>query len=201
MNEVPKVPSWVRVACARWGSQKRRIWSGGDWFTDHEGKKQHHIDGYAESFLGKLLAERDGTGQGARRQHWPECMWGEGLEVQRNLPGMPILCFDVIHLRHVFDPEFGLTIKALAALVSIEPRVFWSALEAAEWWVWARLQPAPEIPLSVSAATPPIASIGFETGNSLHCPTTASRKTVNPDKLPELSLRSLHRPTLARPRR
>jgi hypothetical protein len=129
------------LACARWGRQKRRIWVGGDWYVDGEGLRRHHADGYAQSFLGRLLEERDGTGQGARNQHWPEVLWGDALEVQIALTGMPVICYDVLHLHFVFDPEFGLTAARKAELAQISRRSYWDVLQLAELRVWGRLAP------------------------------------------------------------
>ena len=53
-----ETPQWVRIACQRWGRQKRRLWAGGDWYRDHRGIQRRHVDGYANSFLGRLLEER-----------------------------------------------------------------------------------------------------------------------------------------------
>jgi hypothetical protein len=134
-----EIPEWVRIACRRWGRQKRRIWSGGDWYRDHQGAKRQHVDGYASSFLGRLLEERDGTGQGARGQRWSEVLWGDALDVQRAIVGMSVTSYDVVHLHYVFDPEFGLTASAKAALLNISVRTYWTAVKIAEVWLWAKL--------------------------------------------------------------
>lgn len=141
------VEPWVRNYCRHWGSQKRRIWRGADWHEKIwmtvegiDGRRFWHIDGYAESFMGKLQDEKMGATQGRRRyQHWPEVMWGEGLEVQRALTGMPLTPFDCLHLHYVFDPEWGLTGRKKSALLNLAESAYWKALDRAEFWIMARL--------------------------------------------------------------
>jgi hypothetical protein len=197
MNRVDDIPQWVRLACDRWGRQKRRIWAGGDWYRDHKGMKRLHVDGYANSFLGRVLREREGTGQGALTQHWAEVLWGDALDVQRNIGGMPIACFDCLHLRYVFDPEFGLSAAAKATLVDLPTRVYWEALQRAEWWLWSRLDKGIENRLSESAADTHRESAE----KRLQLGLLTSRRPANPDNVPELSLRALKRPKLTLPRR
>jgi hypothetical protein len=143
---------WVRDYCRCWGRQKRRIWRGADWHIklhvakDANGKtvldatKHWHIDGYAESFMGHLMEDKMGATQGKRGyQHWPEVMWGHGLEVQRAIVGMPEAATDVLHLHYVFDPEWGLRAERKAALIGMKERAYWDALGRAEYWVFGRL--------------------------------------------------------------
>src|SRR5437868_4912748 len=140
-----ETPSWVKIACGRWGAQKRRIWSGGDWHIDRTGSKQRHVDGYAQSLLGRLVDERYGAGHRAlmNAQVWTEVFSGDALSVQRTLPGMPEEAFITIHLRYVFDPDLGLTADQKAALIGLSVRGYWLALSRAEMWIWARLEGAP----------------------------------------------------------
>ena len=135
-----EVPAGIRATIARWGRQKRRVWTGhGEWYLDSKGLRKVHVDGYAASFMGKLMEERDGCGQGARRQYWAEVMWGDGLDVQRVLPGMPERAFMALHLHYVFDPEFGLSQPRKAALLDLKLTLYKDAIDRAEWWLWARL--------------------------------------------------------------
>ena len=195
------IPQWVRVACDRWGRQKRRIWSGGDWFRDHKGEKRHHVDGYASSFLGRLLEEREAAGEGGvYTQHWPEVLWGDGLEVQRAIVGMPVQCYDTLHLRYVWDPEFGLTAAAKAEILGITTRGYWTALERAEFWIWARLEPQPER-LSPSGADPHSATHEKTRLHTLQLPRLERTRPIHSPNMPELSLQALQRPTLTLPRR
>ena len=136
-----ETPQWVRIACQRWGRQKRRLWAGGDWYRDHRGIQRRHVDGYANSFLGRLLEEREGASQGILTQHWEEVLWGDGLDVQRALHGVPLLYFDVMHLHYVFDPEFGLTAARKSELLGLASRrTYWSALDRGEFWVFSQLE-------------------------------------------------------------
>jgi len=196
-----EVPGWVRLACDRWGRQKRRIWAGGDWYIDGEGLRRHHADGYAQSFLGRLLAERDGAGQGARSQHWPEVLWGDALDVQRNILGMPITCFEVLHLKYVFDPEWGLTVANKAALISLKVWSYWDSVGRAEWWLYARLQRGPEYDLGVSVSTGKSVTHGSDTGNELRRSPKERKRSGHSSNLPKLTLEALERPTLTLPRR
>lgn len=174
--------------------------------------RRRHVDGYANSFLGRLLREREGAGQGAVCQFWAEVLWGDALDVQRNLPGMPLTCFDVLHLRYVFDPEFGLTANAKAALIDLPTRLYWVALERGELWLWSRLdrgaaaetggtQPPPEPNLSVSVTHTHTASAGIAKPRELIFRSPKRTKPAHPDNVPELSLRALRRPMLTLPRR
>lgn len=149
-----EIPQWVIDACARWGRAKRRIWRGADWHMrvhierDANGKSEKvltrhwHVDGYADSFMGRLMEDKMGAGQGKRSQHWPEVMYGDALEVQRAMPGMPELPSDALHMHFVFDPEWGLTARRKAALIGLKERAYWEALGRAEFWIYARLDPA-----------------------------------------------------------
>lgn len=147
-----EVERWVRDYCRDWGRQKRRIWRGADWHIKlHVGKdangktvldatKHWHVDGYAESFMGHLMDDKMGATQGKRGyQHFPEVMWGNGLEVQRAIIGMPETANDVLHLHYVFDPEFGLRAERKASLIGLKERAYWEALGRAEFWVFGRL--------------------------------------------------------------
>jgi hypothetical protein len=128
---VTDTPEWVRQACRRWGRQKRRIWSGTDWHGN--------LDGYAESLLGRIRDEREGAGQGMRAQHWPEVYWGDGLDVQRALIGMPERQFYALHLHYVWDPRWGITAARKASYMGIGRSEYFELVDRAETWVHARL--------------------------------------------------------------
>lgn len=135
------VPDWVRLACNRWGRQKRRMWQGKESYINSEKQQRTHVDGYAESFMGRIKDERVAAGQTSGvRQHWDEVYWGEGLEVQRAIVGMPATPYDVLHLKYVWDPDFGLSWAARARVLELKERAFWEALGRAEFWVFARLE-------------------------------------------------------------
>jgi hypothetical protein len=136
------VPDWVRSANHRWGRQKRRIWSGMDWYLNPKGARQQHIDGYAESFLGRILEEKVSAGEaGPSRQKWAEVFWGDALDVARVIPGLPEMPYAVLHLHYVFDPEFGLTVNRKARLLNIDRTTYGEHLARAEFWIWAKLEP------------------------------------------------------------
>lgn len=126
-----EIPDWVRVACGRWGRQKRRIWAGCDWHGN--------VDGYAQSLLGRIRDERDGAGQGVRTQHWPEVFWGEGLDVQRSLSGIAERQFGVLHAHYVWDPEWQVSVARKATLLELKRTEYFSLLEVGETWIHARL--------------------------------------------------------------
>lgn len=134
-----EIPDYVRLACRRWGRQKRRIWRGEEWYINSEGKRVHHIDGYASSLLGRIREEREGAGQSIISQKWDEVYWGDGLDVRRCLPGMPERPLAVLHLQYVWDPEFAITASRKAALLEMSLANYWSWLKNAEFWVFARL--------------------------------------------------------------
>lgn len=134
-----EIPEWVTLANIRWGKQKRRIWTGKEWYIDSSGKRRYDVDGYASSLLGRIRDEGAGAGQGQLKQHWDEVFWGDGLEVQRAIPGMSEMPFAVGHLQFVFDPEFGLTAPKKAALLDISTRTYWDELKLFQTWIQARL--------------------------------------------------------------
>jgi hypothetical protein len=140
-----EVPDWVRLACARWGRQKRRIWTGKEWYVNPLGGKQEHVDGYAESIMGRIKDERvAAAGDGARSQHWDEVYWGDALDVQRATVGMPEVPSDALHIKYVWDPEFGLSPRRKAEILGLKERAYWEAVGRAEFWIFARLSPAHE---------------------------------------------------------
>lgn len=195
-----EIPEWVRVACRAWGSQKRRMWRGADWHlkvhlaqnaTGQLGAvatKHWHVDGYSESFMGRLMEDKMGAAQGRRRyQHFPEVYWGDGLEVHRAIPGMPEMAYGVLHLHYVFDPEFGLNARRKAALLSLKERAYWEALGRAEFWVYARLDPAR------NQASENIQEISAKL---LHSEVSQATKAHHGRRVSELALEALQRPTL-----
>lgn len=125
------IPEWVRIACGRWGRQKRRIWSGHDWHGN--------IDGYAQSLLGRIRDERDGIGQGARNQHWPEVYFGDGLDVQRSTPGMLERPFAALHFQYVWNPDWNVTVAQKSRYLGIKRTEYFTLVEVAETWIFARL--------------------------------------------------------------
>lgn len=133
------IPDWVRTACRRWGKQKRRIWTGRDWYVDSKGARRYDIDGYANSLLGRIRDERDGASQGQRKQYWAEVFWGDGLDVQRSIVGMPERQFYALHFQYVFDPEFALTIDRKAQFLSLKRTEYFALVDRAETWVYSRL--------------------------------------------------------------
>lgn len=92
--------------------------------------------------MGHLMEDKMGATQGKRSQYWPEVFGGDALDVQRVIPGMPEAPNNVLHLHYVFDPEFGLTVRAKAKLIGLKERAYWDALGRAEFWVFARLDSA-----------------------------------------------------------
>lgn len=136
------VPQWVRLACGRWGRQKRRIWEAGESYVNAENRARRHVDGYADSFMGRIKDERVAAGYGRFAQHWEEVFWGDGLDVQRAIVGMPVSNYDALHLKYVWNPEFNLTWPQRAGLIGMKERVFWDAVGRAEFWIFARLDPS-----------------------------------------------------------
>jgi hypothetical protein len=196
-----ETPSWVKIACGRWGAAKRRIWSGGDWHIDRSGIKQRHVDGYAQSFLGKLVEERYGAGhrQIMNAQFWQEVFCGDALTVQRTLPGMPEAAFAVVHMRYVFSPDLGLTAQDKAALLGVTVRAYWLALARAEMWIWARLD-AETTEHNADDAKNAISQAKAQTGT---LPPGQKRDTrrIQTSRLGDLCLGALNRPTLHLARR
>jgi hypothetical protein len=193
-----EVPQWVRLACQRWGRQKRRIWSGrGEWYVDRLGRKTCHVDGYAESFLARVQDEKVGAGSSSEvHQHWVEVYFGDALEVQRNLAGMPEECFAALHLAFVFDPEFALTARRKAELLELPLRTYAEAVIRGEMWVWARLEAkTPCVPdFALPHVLEPQEKAGLPICHKAH---TLPRNSA---RVAELSLAALRRPTLARRR-
>lgn len=175
------IPVWVRIACRAWGAQKRRIWAGKDWHGN--------IDGYASSLLGRIREEREGAGQGHRSQHWLEVFSGDGLAVQRVLPGICEAQNDALHVKYVWDPRIKLTSAQRASLLNMSERAFFEASGRAETWVHARLEnPAQSqvIDTSRKISQQALKSVLKTTYSSVHL-----------IKAPELSFGALHRSTLS----
>lgn len=132
MNDLPV---WVRIACQRWGRQKRRIWVGTDWHGN--------IDGYAQSLLGRMRDEGDGASQGIpRAQSWPEVFSGDGLAVQLSLQGLGERRHAVLHFQYVWDPQWKVTVREKADYLGVRRREYFTLLSDAEIWVHARLDRA-----------------------------------------------------------
>jgi hypothetical protein len=186
-----EVPQWIRLAVGTWGRQKRRAWAGhSEWYLDSKGLRKVHVDGYAQSFMGKMMAERGGFLQGAIHQHWDEVYWGEGLDVQRVLPGMPEAEYTALHLMRVFDPEFGLTVPKKAALAGMKLTTFKEAALRAEWWIWARLEPGAQSAAQV---------IGLVEETIKRALQSKPPKVINaqPGRFsPELNISALNRPMI-----
>ena len=182
-----EVPQWVRLACQRWGRQKRRIWSGrGEWYTDSLGRKVRHVDGYAESFLARVQDEKVGAGSTIEmmRQSWCEVYWGDGLEVQRNVLGIPEIPFRALHLRYVWDPEFGVQAREKAAILRLTLNAYLLAITAAEERLWRRLDPQ---------GAPPVNQPEAKVLKSVE---SAAKTPPHKSNLAELSLAALRRPVL-----
>lgn len=197
-----EAPQWVGVACQHWGKQKRRIWSGGDWFINRAGQKIRHVDGYARSFLGKLAEERCGSGHRylVADQCWREVYGGDGLDVQRACPGMPEISFFAVNLHYVFDPDFGLSARQKADLVEISVRSYWRGLEMAKLWLWARLEPIPNQQLGHNPAplqVPDLPRVNFSTG--LQTVANRGMRSATLARVRDCCLDALHRTTLGLP--
>lgn len=177
-----EVPTWVRLACQRWGRQKRRIWSGtGEWYVDRLGKKTRHVDGYAQSFLGRIQDEKVAAGSSMEvRQFFAEVYWGDGLEIQRNIGGMAELPLLSLHMRWVWDPEFGVQTRHKAAFLGVTLNRYWLAVADAENHLWRRLEPPTAQVIEI--LTPP----------------TKNHTVARATSRVSLSLNVLNRPTLSR---
>ncbi len=172
-----EIPQWVLIACRTWGSQKRRIWSGHDWHGN--------IDGYANSLIGRIREEREGTGQGQRQQFWPEVFYGDGLIVQRTLPGIAVAQHDALHVKYVWDSRFKLTMAQKAALLSMSERALFEVTGRAETWVHARLENSAQLQLIDSSQKNSV--------QTLKSTLKTTYASVQSDKAPELSFAALNR--------
>lgn len=180
------VPDWIRRANGLWGRQKRRIWCGHDWHGN--------VDGYAQSLLGRIREERDGAGQGTPSQRWPEVFWGEGLDVQRSLLGMPEVPYAVLHLHYVWDPEWNVPITQKARALNIAREAYYESLDRAEYWVWSRLDADPEL-----RHTQIVEEIGKLIAKALQTDSTAAINSQTREQCPrEINLAALNRRTLSR---
>lgn len=206
-----EVPENIRVACRHWGSQKRRVWQGGDWYMMQATAKEpagrrKHVDGYAESLLGRIRAEQILFRRSKRvphetrvrhlRQQMDDVYFGDGLEVQLALIGMPEHAFSVLHLHYVWDAQFNLNATEKAALIDMKTRAYWEALGRAEYWVWARLEcgmRAHEISGAVSDLVEKIVE------RTLTATKRAAKKEQDGHGSPrkELDLAALNRPTVS----
>lgn len=187
-------PEWVRKACGSWGKQKRRIWRGGEWHINKDGSKGWHVDGYANSLLGRIRDEGDGAAQGTISQHWPEVMWGDGLEVQRSLSGMHGNQHLVLHFHYVWDPDWNVTVMQKSDYMGIKRTEYFQLLENAETWVHARLASLGDRPDAQL-----VEKVGQIVRNALK---SSEEKAINSQTRqnsspPRLNLDALQRPRLA----
>lgn len=127
-----EIPQWVRQACRRWGIQKRRIWLGHDFYGN--------IDGYAQSLLGRIRDEREGSAYGVLAQKWSEVYRGDGLEVQRAIQGIGERRFAVLHLQYVWDPAWEVTVSQKAKYLGIKRTEYFELRDRAETWIHAKME-------------------------------------------------------------
>jgi hypothetical protein len=179
-----EIPQWIRTACRRWGSQKRRIWTGKDWHGN--------VDGYAQSLLGRIRDEREGAGQGTSSQRWPEVFWGDGLDVQRAIVGMPETPYCVLHLQFVFDPDFGLSIERRARLLELKRTAYTDALDNAEHFLMGRMGGDSLSDAKITEEVHKIVREAFRTASGSDIKAQTRAKCVS------LNLQALNRPTLRR---
>lgn len=130
-----EIPQWVRLACKRWGQQKRRIWLGRDFHGN--------IDGYAQSLLGRIRDERDGAGYNVMAQKWAEVYRGDALEVQRAIQGIGEKRHAVLHLQYVWDPAWMVSISAKAKMLGVRRTEYFELRNRAETWIHAKLDEGP----------------------------------------------------------
>lgn len=177
------IPEWVRIACQRWGRQKRRIWTGADWHGNP--------DGYAQSLLGRIRDEREGTGQGIAVQRWPEVYHGEALEVQRALMGLGERRHAALHFQYVWDPTFGVTVKQKCDYLEVKRTEYFALLERAETWIHARLEPRPDSQL--------VEQVGEIVRKALQNASGSATNSQTKRAGPQINLAALNRPILKRP--
>lgn len=176
------IPDWVRVACGRWGRQKRRIWTGKDWHGNP--------DGYAQSLLGRIRDEREGAAQGIAVQRWPEVFWGDGLDVQRALTGLGERRHAALHFQYVWDPSFNVTIRQKCAYLEVKRTEYFALIERAEIWVHARLdRPDSQVVEQVQKIVQ----------RALHNTSISATNSQTKRAGPQINLAALHRPILKRP--
>jgi hypothetical protein len=152
------------------------------------GGKQQHVDGYAQSIMGRIKDERVAAGDGCRSQHWDEVYWGDALDVQRASVGMPEMPNDALHVKYVWDPEFGLSPRQKAEILGLKERAYWEAVGRAEFWIFARLSPAH------AQATETVIEISQD---RLQTGLKEAKKSVHQITSPELSFKGLNRATVS----
>ena len=179
------VPDWVRRANSLWGRQKRRVWCGHDWHGN--------VDGYAQSLLGRIREERDGAAQGApAHQRWPEVYWGDGLNVQRALLGMPEVPHAVLHMHYVWDPDWNITASQKARTIGITKDAYYDRLDRAEYWIWSRLEVDPD-----RRDTQIVEEIGKLIREALQTGTSEAINSQTREQCPrEINLAALNRPKI-----
>jgi hypothetical protein len=192
------IPGWIITALSLWGRQKRRAWISREWYVGPKGERSEHVDGYAQSLLGRIREEqiqakhkgRLMPGESVARpvsQYWPEVFWGLGLDVQRNIISICEVQYCVLHLHYVWLPEWQLTISQKAKSVGIDKNAYWRQLENAEHFVHGGLNSASDCP-----HTQKLLRIPVESG-------TNRRQSATMAKLPsvELNLAALGRKKLS----
>jgi hypothetical protein len=203
-NWEPKAPAWVRQACSAWGRQKRRIWTGKDWYIDADGRRRYDVDGYAQSMLGRIreeqiLAKQKGTVPRETitrevHQRWDEIFFGDGLAVQQTLPGLPGRPNCVLHLHYVFDPEFGLTMSRKARLLDSDLTTYKEDLKCAEFWVWSRLESGRSTAAQLVERVNEIVKESLKSASEPAIHSQNARRSLR--AAPEINLAALNRPKL-----
>lgn len=178
------VPDWVRSDCRLWGRQKRRVWAGHDWHGN--------VDGYAQSLLGRIREERDGASQGLVSQKWPEVYWGNGLDVQRSLLGMPERQHAVLHFQYVWDPDWGITADRRAGYLGIKRTEYFALVDRCETWVHARLEARVSTDAQVVEAVNKIIRDTLRTAGS-----SAINSQTRESCPSKINLSALHRPKVS----
>lgn len=98
-----------------WGDAKRRIWRGRDGHPITP-----HVDGWAQSFAGKLREEGEGATEGYRRQRFDEVFVGAALDVRRAMEGVDEELNCAAHIHYVIPGPLKTKIHAYAETIGKE---------------------------------------------------------------------------------
>jgi hypothetical protein len=134
----------VYVALRTWARQKRRAMTNLDAYGN--------IDNAPGSIFGRLRYDREASGDGRQiMQRWLEIYDGDGLLVQRAIQGCPELPRLTVIVHWVCQGYMRLTVHERVALVGrlidapLSTARYWTALDAGEHWIAARLTEAPQV--------------------------------------------------------
>lgn len=126
----------IHAMFKEWGDAKRRILRGSDRHPTHP-----KIDGWAQSFAGKVMEDHVRAGAGNRDQHYPEVFEGTALDIARALKGADEALSNVAYVHYVLTVPVKRKVvwygESIAKPVSL--RDYWATIDRLHYWTAGRL--------------------------------------------------------------